>query len=78
MKLDLGESSIGADGLPSVPITLGECKFKQPTSVVQTRKDLELYMDTIARIIDAEKVWADPDMADFDTGERDYLVDTKK
>ena len=64
--------------MPTVPIILGECKFKSPTSVVQTRKELELYMDTIARIIDAEKVWADPDMADFDTGERDYLVEAKK
>lgn len=35
-------------------------------------------MDTIARIIEAEKVWADPDMADFDVGEREYLAETKK
>ena len=29
-------------------------------------------METIAKIIDSERVWADPDMADFDIGERDY------
>jgi hypothetical protein len=46
--------------------------------VVTTKKDLEQYLETIARIIDAEKVWADPDMADFDIGERDYLGETKK
>ena len=30
-------------------------------------------METIAKIIDAKKVWSDPDMVDFDIGERDYL-----
>ena len=34
-------------------------------------------METIAKIIEAEKVWADPDMADFDIGERDYLAEKK-
>lgn len=29
-------------------------------------------MDTIAKIIDSEKVWADPDMAAFDVGEREF------
>ena len=56
-----------------MPIVLGGCKFKQPTNVVATRKDLEAYMETLAKIIDSERVWADPDMADFDIGERDYL-----
>lgn len=28
-------------------------------------------MDTIAKIIDSEKIWSDPAMADFDMGERD-------
>jgi hypothetical protein len=28
-------------------------------------------MDTIAKIIDSERIWSDPDMADFDTGERE-------
>ena len=32
-------------------------------------------METIAKIIDSERVWADPDMADFDIGEREYQKD---
>ena len=74
VKLDLGKAE---DGSSQVPIILGECIFKQTTTIVSTRKDLEAYMETIAKIIDAEKVWADPDMADFDLGEREYLADTK-
>lgn len=31
-------------------------------------------METIAKIIDSEKIWADPDMQDFDVGEREYLA----
>jgi len=42
---------------------------------VSTRRDLDAYLETIAKMIEAEKVWADPDMADFDLGERDYLQD---
>jgi len=34
-------------------------------------------METIAKIIDSEKIWADPDMQDFDVGERDYLAQAK-
>lgn len=30
-------------------------------------------MDTIAKIIDSERVWADPEMADFDIGERVFI-----
>ena len=60
-----------------MPIVLGECVFKQSTSVVSNRKELDAYMETIAKIIEAEKVWADPDMADFDIGERDYLAEKK-
>ena len=33
-------------------------------------------METIAKMIEAEKVWADPDMADFDLGEREYLAES--
>lgn len=73
VKLDLGEVVVGSDGTVTVPIVLGECVFKQPTRVVLNRKELDAYMETIAKIIEAEKVWADPDMADFDVGERDYL-----
>jgi hypothetical protein len=29
-------------------------------------------LETFAKLIDSEKVWADPDMIDFDIGERDY------
>jgi hypothetical protein len=46
--------------------------------VVLNKVELEKYMETIAKIIDSEKVWADPDMADFDIGERDYLNPTTK
>ena len=73
MKLDLGEPLVGDEGNVTVPIVLAGCKFKQPTQVVSTRKELEAYMETLAKIIDSERVWADPDMADFDIGERDYL-----
>lgn len=77
VKLDLGEPAV-ADGTVSVPIILGECIFKQPTSVVSNRRELEEYMETIAKIIEAEKVWADPEMADFDIGERDFLNEKKE
>jgi len=30
-------------------------------------------VETIAKVIDSEKVWADPDMAEFDLGEREDL-----
>ena len=72
IKLDLGKIEIGEDGSVQVPIVLGECIFKQKTWVVASRKELELYLETIAKVIDSEKVWADPDMADFDVGEREY------
>ncbi len=46
--------------------------------MISNRKELELYMETIAKIIDAEKIWADPDMHAFDVGERDYLAEEKR
>jgi methionine synthase II (cobalamin-independent) len=52
---------------------LGECAFKQTTSAVSSKWELEGYIDTIAKIIESEKIWADPDMADFDTGEREDI-----
>ena len=57
----------------AVRIILGECVFKQTTEVVTTRFELEGYMDTVAKIIDSEKVWNDPEMAVFDIGERDDI-----
>ena len=44
---------------------MGECQFKKPTSVISSRVELESYMSTIANIIESEKIWQDPDMADF-------------
>lgn len=73
VKLDLG-TPVGELGDLTVPIILGECVFKQPTKVVSSRAELEQYMETIAKIIDSEKIWADPDMQDFDVGEREYLA----
>ena len=73
VKLDLGPAQGEGENL-TVPIILGECVFKQPTQVVSSRQELELYMETIAKIIDSEKIWADPDMQDFDVGEREYLA----
>ncbi len=73
VKLDLGQPSGELEDL-TVPIILGECVFKQPTKVVRSRAELEQYMETIAKIIDSEKIWADPDMQDFDVGEREYLA----
>ena len=75
VKLDLGKQV--DETTHEVPIVLGECVFKQKTSVVCNRAELEGYMETIAKIIDAEKVWADPEMADFDIGERDFLGTAK-
>jgi hypothetical protein len=40
---------------------------------VTNAKELELYMETIAKVIDSEKIWADPEMQAFDVGERGYL-----
>jgi len=77
VKLDLGPPT-GEGENAVVPIILGECVFKQPTKVVSDRKELELYMETIAKIIDSEKIWADPDMLAFDVGEREYLGDETK
>ncbi len=57
----------------TVPIILGDCVFKQRTKVVTNAKELELYMETIAKVIDSEKIWADPEMQAFDVGERGYL-----
>lgn len=76
VKLDLGKQ-VDAE-THEVSVILGECVFKQKTCAVTTRPELEAYMETIAKIIDAEKVWADPEMADFDTGERDFLGTNKK
>lgn len=45
--------------------------FKQTTGVVSHREELDNYIETIAKIIDSERIWNDPDMADFDTGERE-------
>lgn len=73
IKLDVGAVTQKDDGTVQVPIVLGECIFRQPTSVVSTRKDLDMYLETIAKMIEAEKIWADEDMADFDIGEREYL-----
>lgn len=74
IKLDVGEVNMDASGSLQVSIVLGECVFRQPTNVIGSKRDLEEYMETIAKIIDSEKVWADPDMADFDIGEREYLA----
>lgn len=52
---------------------IGECAFKQATQVVSSRWELEGYMDTIAKIIESEKIWSDPDMAEFDIGEREDI-----
>lgn len=70
--LKLGQFDSAGDQ-PCVSIILGECAFKQPTSVVANRWELEGYMDTISKIIESERIWADPDMADFDVGERDDI-----
>ena len=70
VKLELGKE---VDENHEVSIVLAECTFKQRTRVVTNKLELEKYMETIAKIIDAEKVWADPEMADFDIGEREFL-----
>lgn len=56
---------------PAVSLVLGECVFKKPTTVVSSRWELEAYMDTIQKIIENERIWSDPEMADFDIGARD-------
>ncbi len=39
--------------------------------MVSNRLELEGYLDTIANIIDSEKIWNDPEMMMFDIGERE-------
>lgn len=72
INLKLGQLESMGDQ-PCVQVVIGECAFKQPTTVVSSRWELEGYMDTIAKIIESEKIWADPDMADFDIGEREDI-----
>jgi hypothetical protein len=75
VKLDLGKELDSETH--EVSIVLGECVFKQKTKVVCNKQELEGYMDTIAKIIDSERVWADPEMADFDIGERVFIAPDK-
>ena len=58
------------DEQTSVTLVLGDCKFKQPTNVVSGNAELGNYMETLANIIESEKIWNDPDMAAFDFGEK--------
>lgn len=37
---------------------------------MSNRFELDSYLDTIAKIMDSEKIWSDPLMAAFDFGER--------
>lgn len=71
LGLKLGDSVQTATGATSTQIILGDCIFKQCTEVVSSKAELDNYIETIAKIIDSEKIWNDPDMADFDTGERE-------
>lgn len=70
--LKLGKVRVNEDGEPSgeVDLVLGECVFKQSTRVIGSPQELELYMGAIAKTIEAERIWSDPEMADFDLGER--------
>jgi hypothetical protein len=75
----LGSATSIDETLADVDIVLGECVFKQKTRVVLNRQELDGYLETIAKIIDSERIWADPEMADFDIGEReDTLTKYKK
>ena len=72
--MKLGRRNIKDDGqVTETELSLGECIFKHPTRCVATKLELEAYAETVAKIIDSEKVWADPDMAEFDLGEREDL-----
>jgi hypothetical protein len=73
LGVKLGKREVHDDGQMETELILGECVFKQQTQAVGSKLELEAYAETIAKIIDSEKVWADPDMADFDLGERDDL-----
>lgn len=71
LGLKLGDLVERDDGTVCTQIILGDCIFKQTTGVVSSREELDNYIETIAKIIDSERIWNDPDMADFDTGERE-------
>ena len=73
LGVKVGKRDCKDDGTVNTELTLGECVFKQPTNAVSSKLELEAYAETIAKIIDSEKIWADPDMADFDLGEREDL-----
>lgn len=36
-------------------------------------QELANYVTTIGKILDGEKMWQDPDMTEFDIGDREYL-----
>lgn len=70
--LKLGEVELNETTLTNqCQVIHGDTIFKQSTNVVSNRYELDLYMDAIAKIIESERIWSDPDMADFDIGERD-------
>lgn len=41
-------------------------------------KELDIYIDTIGRIIESEKIWNDPMMAEFDFGDEELYKQKKR
>lgn len=76
-QLKLGKLQLTDGDQTAVTLVIGDCKFKQPTLVVSSGVELGNYMETLANIIESEKIWNDPDMADFDFGEKVPMPMTK-
>ena len=53
-------------------ISVGDLSFKSVTHLISTESELVHYVQTVGKVLDGEKIWQDPDMAQFDLGQRDY------
>lgn len=71
LGLKVAETEGNDEGLFRTQLVVNDYIFKQQTTVVASNEELSQYTDTIAKIIESEKIWSDPAMADFDFGERE-------
>lgn len=62
LGLKVGDCVPSEDGKFEAEILVSDFMFKQRTRVITNRYELDQYLETIARIIDSEKIWSDPAM----------------
>lgn len=75
LGIKLGEASPDS----GAALIVKDYMFNHKTSAVSTPYELDHYIDTIAKIIESEKIWSDPVMQAFDFGARaDNCVHLKK